>query len=117
DIYHRELRAYQIMLGGEIEEINEFQIPRLIRNDDELLAIEMTIVKPPFVLDFASAYTIEEYNHFEFTEEILDERETHWSDIFGDRWPIVRSLCDAFTHATGLVLLDLSLNNIKFAES
>jgi hypothetical protein len=113
-IYRRELRAYQILRRRDIEEINGFQIPRLIRNDDSLLAIEMTIVDAPFVLDFASAYTIQEYNRFEFTEEVLEERQAHWLEIFGDRWAVVSAICDAFTRETGLVLLDLSLNNIKF---
>jgi len=116
-VYRRELRAYQILRQRDIDAINGFQIPRLIRSDDELRAIEMSIVQPPFVLDFASAYTREEYARFEFTQEVLDEREAHWAEIFGDRWPTVQSLCDAFMRETGLILLDLSLNNIKFAES
>jgi hypothetical protein len=114
-IYRREIRAYQILRQRDINEINGFQIPRLIRNDDELRAIEMTIVQPPFILDFASAYTIDEYNRFEFTEDVLAERETSWMEIFGDRWSQVQAICNAFTRETGLILLDLSLNNIKFA--
>jgi len=113
-LYRRELRAYQILLKQNIDEINGFQIPRLIRGDDALRAIEMTIVRPPFLQDFASAYTGEEYARFEFTQEVLEEREAHWSEMFGDRWPDVQSLVAAFTGKTGLILLDLSPNNIKF---
>jgi hypothetical protein len=113
-VYRRELRAYQILRQRDIDELNGFQIPRLIRNDDELRAIEMTIVQPPFLLDFASAYTQDEYERLAFTQEVLDEREVHWSELFGERWATVQELCDAFTRETGLILLDLSLNNIKF---
>ena len=60
-LYRRELRAYQILRQRDIDELNGFQIPRLIRQDEPLRAIEMTIVRPPFLLDFASAYTREEY--------------------------------------------------------
>jgi hypothetical protein len=90
-------------------------VPQLIRFDDELRAIEMSIVKPPFILDFASECTLEEYEHFDFPQEVLDERESHWCEIFEDRWPIARALCEELTRKTGLILLDLSLNNIKFA--
>jgi hypothetical protein len=33
-----------------------FNVPQLIGFDDELHVIEMTVVKRPFVLDFAAAY-------------------------------------------------------------
>ncbi|HEY1629442.1 MAG TPA: hypothetical protein VGF52_06265, partial [Tepidisphaeraceae bacterium] len=77
----------------------------------------MTIVQPPFILDFASAYTIDEYAHLEFTQEVLDESEARWAGIFEHNWPEVQAIREAFTRETGLILLDLSLNNIKFAES
>ena len=67
-------------------------------------------------IDFASAYTGKEYERLEFSQEVLDEREAHWAEIFEDRWPVVQSLRAAFMRETGLILLDLSLNNIKFAE-
>ncbi|HVT91062.1 MAG TPA: hypothetical protein VHD56_19575 [Tepidisphaeraceae bacterium] len=115
-VYRRELRAYQVLRQLDIEEVNGFQIPGLIRFDDAFRSIEMSIVKPPFLLDFAASYTRLEYERFEFTQEVLDERESYWSDIFGPRWPIVRTTCDLFTRETGLILLDLSLNNIKFED-
>jgi hypothetical protein len=113
-LYRRELRAYQILRQRDIDEINGFQIPRLLRNDDELRAIEMSVVRPPFLLDFVSSYMFEEFARLGFTDEIMQEREAHWAEVFGDRWSAVQDICNAFTRATGLVLLDLSLNNIKF---
>ena len=74
----------------------------------------MTIVRPPFLLDFASAYARVEYARLGFTQEVLDERESHWSELFGQHWLAVHSLCASFTGKTGVILLDLSLNNIKF---
>ena len=38
DLYRRESRAYQILLRRNIDEIDGFQIPRLIRCDDGLYA-------------------------------------------------------------------------------
>jgi hypothetical protein len=113
-VYFREVRAYEILATLNIDQINGFQAPRLIRRDDELRAIEMTIVQPPFILDFASAYTQQEYAHLGFTQEVLDEREGHWSEVFAANWPAAAALRDEFTRLSGLVLLDLSLNNIRF---
>jgi hypothetical protein len=114
DVYRRELRAYQILRERDIDEIKGFQVPRLIRSDDELRAIEMTIVQAPYLLDFAAAYTSTEYERLEFTQEVMEERETYWAEVFEERWPVVQELCSAFTRETGLILLDLSPNNIKF---
>lgn len=91
-LFHRELRAYQILRRRDIQTLNGFQIPKLIRSDESFRAIEMTIVQPPFLLDFASAYTLQEYAHFGFSQEVLDEREAHWAEIFEDKWPIAREL-------------------------
>jgi hypothetical protein len=85
-----------------------------VRIDPSLRAIEMTIVQPPFILDFASAYPQQEYDRFAFPEDVLAEREGHWAEIFGERWPIVTALRETFRQKTGLMLLDLSLNNIRF---
>jgi hypothetical protein len=74
----------------------------------------MSIVRPPFILDFAAAYTIAEYERFEFTLEVIEERESHWAEIFAENWGMVQGLCNEFTSRTGLILLDLSLNNIRF---
>lgn len=43
--YAREAEIYQVLLREEILSILDHAIPILIRNDDELLAIEMTIVR------------------------------------------------------------------------
>lgn len=116
ELYCRELRAYQILRQRNIARINGFGIPRLARHDDPLRATEMSIVQPPFLLDFASAYTIEEYNRFEFSEDVLAETEAKHSEMFGERWQEVMDLCNAFTRYTGLILLDLSLNNLRFSN-
>jgi hypothetical protein len=34
-----------------------FNVPKLLRTDDDLLAIEMTVVRRPYVLDFAGSTT------------------------------------------------------------
>lgn len=113
DNYNRELRAYRALRDAGVDQILDHNVPRLIRNDDGLLAIEMTVVTPPFLLDFASAYTEEEVQWLGFTAEIWAEREAHWAEVFGDCWPDVAAIREAFLRTAGLHLLDLSPNNIR----
>ncbi len=52
----RERDCYRHLKSLAISNIEGFAIPRLIDSDDELLVVEMDIVSPPFLLDFAKAY-------------------------------------------------------------
>ena len=113
--YNRELRAYRALRDADADRVGICQVPKLIRQDDELLAIEMTVVAPPFLLDFVSAYTDDELEWLGFEDEVWAEREGHWADIFGERWAQVVGIRDEFHQITGLHLLDLSLNNIRLA--
>src|SRR6266850_6652749 len=51
--YLRERDIYQRLKEAGISEVLDFHVPQLIRADDSLQVIEMTIVTRPFVLDFA----------------------------------------------------------------
>lgn len=56
ELYVREKAAYQRLESLAIEAVMGFNVPQLIGFDDELRVTEMTVVKRPFVLDFAAAY-------------------------------------------------------------
>jgi len=114
---HREISAYNLekavylrLRERSVPELLGFKIPTLIRFDDELLAIEMTIVKPPFLLDFAGA-TLDA--PMEFTEEIWADWRVAKQDQFGQDWPVVTLVLNALA-AHGIYLHDISPNNIRF---
>jgi len=54
--YIRERDVYLRLQSHDVTSILEFDLPELLAYDDDLFAIEMTIVTPPFVLDFAGVY-------------------------------------------------------------
>ena len=54
--YLREREVYERLRDAGVSEILGFNVPQLIRFDDELRIIEMSIVARPFVLDFAGAW-------------------------------------------------------------
>jgi hypothetical protein len=117
ELYRRELRAYKLLDELSIAELEGFSLPRLLGYDEEALLIEMTIVTPPYLLDFASTHDEVEMEFLAFTDEIWAEREQHWADVFGDQWPRVRTLRNTFLRLTGLTYLDPSKNNVRLPES
>src|SRR5438046_2253643 len=56
EAYGREKRVYERLKKLGVTSVLGFNVPQLIGSADDLRVIEMTIVKRPFVLDFAGAY-------------------------------------------------------------
>ena len=54
--YERERGVYLRLRELATTHVCGHRVPLLTNYDDDLLAIEMTIVSPPFVLDFGGAY-------------------------------------------------------------
>ena len=54
--YRQERNVYRRLLEKSIEEIQGFAIPKFLAHDDLLWVLEIQIVSPPYVLDFAGAY-------------------------------------------------------------
>lgn len=109
--YLFERDAYRRLLDVELYDVAGFALPTLVAYDDDLLAIEMTIVSPPFIVDFASARLdipldlIEDEGHtfFDFVQERFGEQTT---DVLGVYEELI-------VHA-GIYLTDLHPHNIKF---
>jgi hypothetical protein len=110
--YRRELNVYVRLREHGVERIREFSVPQLIDSDDSLLAIEMGIVTPPFVLDYAAAYLDDPP---EFSEKILIEWEAEKREQFEQRWPEVQSLLRAL-EVLGIYQTDVSPNNVRFRD-
>jgi hypothetical protein len=111
--YAREAQAYRVLTRLKIEEIAGHTVPRFVRADDELMAIEMGVVWPPFLLDFASAYPANSAP--EFSEEVMEQWRAEKIEQFGDRWSDVEVILSQFRRQTGFVLLDVNPGNIRFA--
>ena len=70
----------------------------------------MTIVTPPFVLDFAGARL-----DFppDFSDEIWDDWEAEKREQFGSRWPEARGVLAALEEF-GIYVSDVTTRNIMF---
>src|SRR5665213_2928215 len=112
DPYQREKRVYQRIAMSAVTTMLGFNVPELIDFDDGLLALEMTIVRRPFVLDFASAYLD---SRPEFSEDVWTTWEEEKKEQFEGRWSAVQEVIEAF-ETLGIFLLDVSPNNIGFLD-
>lgn len=81
----------------------------MMGHDDELWVIEMSIVQPPFALDFAGAYLDERPD---YPRDVIRRWEAEKRRQFGTRWAEVRSLMSAFARH-GIYLADVKPGNIE----
>jgi hypothetical protein len=110
--YLREKAVYERLRDAGVAEVFGFHVPQLIRADEELHVIEITIVTRPFVLDFAGAY-LDALP--EFSGEIWADWESEKRDQFGARWTRVRAVMNAFEEL-GIYLVDVSPSNVAFLD-
>ncbi len=113
DPIRREVAAYARLAERGVLDVNGHRVPQVERVDDGLLAIEMTIVQPPFVLDFASAYL--DHAAPEFPEEVMEESRTRKSEEFGSNWPRAAGVLAALRRL-GIDMTDVHPGNIGFGD-
>jgi hypothetical protein len=114
DPFRRELAAYGRLQERGVLDVNGHHVPQLVRMDDQLLVIEMTIVQPPFVLDFASAYLDEHAPTF--PDEVMEEWLARKTEEFGLHWPQAVSILAALRRH-GIHMTDVHPGNIAFGEA
>ena len=110
--YRRERDVYLRLKQTAVTEILGFKVPQLIGFDDDLLAIEMTIVTRPFLLDFAGAY-LDSFP--EFSPEVWVDWEIEKREQFGPRWSTVRRVLAALEELD-IHVIDVTPSNIGFRE-
>jgi hypothetical protein len=108
--YASELAVYQRLREHDVLEVLGFAVPRLIKWEDRLLVIEMTLVQPPFLLDFSQAALDEPRD---FPEDVINEWWSKLAEEFGERLPVVQDVFNAL-QAFGIYYYDLAPRNINF---
>jgi hypothetical protein len=110
EAYDREKQTYQRLEYLGVSRVLGFNVPQLLRFDDELRVLEMTIVKRPFILDFAGAYLD---RRPEFSPEVWGQWEDEKKEQFQEHWPMVERILSEF-EGMRIYLLDVSPANISF---
>ena len=107
--YERERDVYFHLAETSTEMIGKFHVPILVDYDDDLLILQMTVVKRPFCLDFASAYLDELPVYFPpFGPEWHAEKENQFGS---EHWPEVLA-CVRELESLGIYQTDVSPSNI-----
>jgi hypothetical protein len=110
--YCRERDVYLRLQAHGVTTLRGGHVPQLLRYDDVRWVIEMTVVKRPFVLDFAGAYLDQPPD---FSAEVLADWEAEKQEHFGPRWPEVQAILRAL-EGYGIFLLDVNPGNISFGS-
>lgn len=108
--YRREKEVYGRIEQHNISKVGEFAIPKPISCHDKLMVIEMEIVSPPFIVDFAGAHLDESPP---YPPDVLVEWERRKRQMFGRRWPLVRSALSQL-RGFGIHLADINPGNVTF---
>ncbi len=108
--YLRELGCYKRLQEFGVEAVAGHEVPALLGEDDALLVIEMTIVKPPYVLDFAAAYLDEPPS---WPQDVLDDWRLERMQVFSsEQWQTVERIIKELEIAYGIYLTDVHPGNI-----
>jgi len=113
ETYARELACHQRLADFAVEEVRGHAVPRLVAWDHELHVIEMEIVSPPYLLDFADAWLDKAPD---FSDEIIEQWHEEKQEQFGDRWNEVQLVLAFLQGEYGVFLLDINPRNITFGE-
>ena len=110
--YRAERNAYMRFRDVGLTDVNGFAVPKLVGHADDLLALEMSIVFPPFVVDFASVV-------LDVDPELIEDDGHTIADLvrerFGaDRVAAVLGVREELIGRAGAYLSDLHGHNIKF---
>ena len=87
--YDNEVSCYQRLEERGMKKILGFSIPTLEGYDDDLMVIEMSTVKPPYVLDFGKAYLDRAHG---FSSSVIADWTAQQEERWGEKWPLIRSI-------------------------
>ncbi len=113
DTYERERNCYRRLFENDVKRLAGFHVPELLDYSNTHCAIEMTIVKPPCVLDFGKAYVD---SPPDYSAEALTEAEEMERELFSEeQWKQVR-LVRAALLRYGIHYFDARPSNVMFPK-
>jgi len=113
DGFEREVAAYRRLQQHHVSAVLGFAVPEFIDANASLRVVEMTIVRPPYLLDFANARVD---SPPDFDAEVMSEWWQRLADRFGDRLLDVRAVYETLIQQYGIYYFDLKPGNIEFGE-
>lgn len=112
DNYFVERDCYVRLKSAGIRLVGKLNVPILVDYDDDLRAIEMTIVRPPYLLDFGKVYLDDPPPYWD-DEQLMANFYEEKAPLFGKNWPRVLSAM-ASLRLHGIYYIDPRPQNISF---
>jgi hypothetical protein len=110
--YRMELGRYQRLADHGVRNVLGLVVPRILGWDDDLMVVEMELVSPPCLIDFAKAYLDwqPEHSKEQWEDHLLSQRDL-WGEHFGDVQAILWKL-----EQIGIYYRDPKPANIMFED-
>jgi hypothetical protein len=108
DSYLTEVKAYTLLRQHRITSLHGLTIPRMHRHDDRLGLIEMDLVSPPFLLDFAGV----KFADPGFSSDTQEDIDQTIQMRFGDRADVAYAVYHSL-RTIGMYYLDLRPSNLN----
>ncbi|MEO0966005.1 MAG: hypothetical protein AAFY08_12925 [Planctomycetota bacterium] len=111
--YQTELLVYRRLGARRVSRIGMFSVPQLVGHDDDCLIIEMTAVRPPYLLDFGQV-TLDSPPDFPipWREHVAARIDEKFDDE--QQASIASSIVSQLQWKYGIYYLDMKPGNIEF---
>jgi len=113
--YQNEVECYKRLAADKVQVICGFHVPLMEAFDDELMVIEMSIVTPPYLLDFGKVWIDRPPPYF-FDEQLMENAALDAQELFGSAWPDVEVVLYHLRNKYGIYYVDPRPGNIYGGE-
>lgn len=107
--HQTERDAYPRLSSAAVQRIAGYVVPQLVGWDDQIGVVEMTVFRPPSVLDLAGASLD---TAPDFPEDVLAEWLAEKREQFGDDWPSAAAVISGLARP-GVHMLDVHPGSIR----
>lgn len=108
DGYATELKTYRLLKQLKILRLHGLAVPQLHGHDDDALIIQMDIVQPPFLLDFAGV----RFSPPDFTADTMQHWHREIAERFGNNTDLVYAVYHTLARH-GIYYMDFRPTNLK----
>jgi len=113
--YANELECYRRLRDAAVSHLLGFDIPVLEGFDDKLQVIEMTIVQPPYLLDFVGKVYLDAPPPYWDDMQLRTNAYQEWKERFDSRWEDVARVL-GMLEKYGIYYVDPRPGNIDVDE-
>lgn len=113
--YKNELECYRRLKRAAVKSLAGFDVPVLEGWDDGLMVVEMSIVTPPYLLDFGKVW-IDQPPPYYFDRQRVANAQADGRELFGKNWQDVEVVLYQLRKKFGIYYADPRPGNINCGD-